>query len=113
MSVENIKQLRTSLAMQTECMPGEPDALSQSLKANKRKTFLVTEEVLSTYFMPFYTNCVNRVRIIYSEESILLNSETYVSTIHPQRALFYTSVRILLHPSNSFIDKDYFKHLKS
>lgn len=97
--------MRTSLAMQAECMPGEPDALSQSLKANKRKTFLVMKEVLSPYFMPFYTNCANRVRIIYSEESILLNSETYVSTIHPQRAFFYTSVRVLLHPSNSFIDK--------
>lgn len=35
MSVENIKQLRTSLAMQAECTLGEPDALSQSLKANK------------------------------------------------------------------------------
>lgn len=38
MSVQNIKQLRTSLAMQAECMPGEPDALSQSLKANKKQT---------------------------------------------------------------------------
>lgn len=37
MSVQNIKQLRTSLAMQAECMPGEPDALSQSLKANKKQ----------------------------------------------------------------------------
>lgn len=36
MSAENIKQLRTSLAMQTECMPGEPDALAQSLKASKK-----------------------------------------------------------------------------
>lgn len=24
--------------MQAECMPGEPDALSQSLKANKKQT---------------------------------------------------------------------------
>lgn len=39
MSVENIKQLRTSLAMQAECTPGEPDALSQSLKVNKKKFF--------------------------------------------------------------------------
>lgn len=38
MSVQNIKQLRTSLAMQAECMPGKPDALSQSLKANKKQT---------------------------------------------------------------------------
>lgn len=39
MSVQNIKQLRSSLAMQAECMPGEPDALSQSLKAKKKKQF--------------------------------------------------------------------------
>lgn len=31
--------------------------------------------------------------------------QKHVSTIHPQRAFFYTSVRDLLHPSNSFIDK--------
>ena len=36
MSAENIKQLRTSLAMQTQYMPGESDALSQSLKASKK-----------------------------------------------------------------------------
>ena len=57
MSVQNIKQLRTSLAMQAECMPGEPDALSQSLKANKKQNKKNGFEVLSTYFMPFYTNC--------------------------------------------------------
>lgn len=36
MSVQNIQRLRTSWVMQAECTPGEPDALSQSLKANKK-----------------------------------------------------------------------------
>lgn len=40
MSVQNIKQLRTSLAMQAECMPGKPDALS--VLRSSYKTFLVT-----------------------------------------------------------------------
>lgn len=65
MSDENIKQLRTSLASQAECTPGEAGALSQSLKANKKNHFWLHKRYRVHISCLCIPTVANRVRIIY------------------------------------------------
>lgn len=89
-------------------MPGEPDALSQSLQANK-KCFWLHKRYRVHISCLFIPTVANRVRIICW--GIHFTEFRNTSLHHtPFRGLvfvffFNTSVRDLLHPSNSFIDK--------